>query len=321
MSEHYPWGNNNPFNDYSNFLRKKFNNRVQKLSLNVGFTCPNRDGSKGTGGCSFCNNNTFNPDYCEPGMSITAQLDMGISFFCDRYPDQLYLAYFQAYTNTYGPLDDLKKMYEEALKHPGIMGLVVGTRPDCLPDELIQYFSDLQKDYYVVVELGIESTNEETLKVVNRGHSFEETHEAILKLHKAGLPVGGHLIMGLPGETNEMMLQHADVLSRLPLSYLKLHQLQFVKGSAMGRKFQKDPSQFRVLDLDEYVELAIDFLERLNPDIVIERLASQAPYNLLLAPRWDIKNFQLVEIVRKRMIAQNTWQGRLFSVRTDRKPA
>lgn len=312
MSDKYPWGHNNPFNDYSNFLRKKFNNRVQKLSLNVGFTCPNRDGSKGSGGCTFCNNNTFNPDYCEPEMSIKAQLDTGINFFRKHYPDQLYLAYFQAYTNTYGPLNQLKNLYEEALRHPGIIGLVVGTRPDCLPDELIQYFTWLQKDFYVVVELGIESTSEETLKNVNRGHSFEETREAVHKLHVAGLPVGAHLILGLPGETDEMMLQHAGSLSDLPLNYLKLHQLQYVKGSEMGRMFQEDPSKFRVLDVDEYIEIVIKFLERLNPDIVVERLASQAPYDLLLAPRWGLKNFQLVDIVRKRMNERNTWQGRLF---------
>ncbi len=312
MSEKYPWGHSNPFNDYSNFLRNKFNNRVQKLSLNVGFTCPNRDGSKGSGGCTFCNNNTFNPDYCEPGMSITDQLNTGISFFRDRYPDQLYLAYFQAYTNTYGPLDQLKRLYQEALDHSKITGLVVGTRPDCLPDELISYFTELQKKHYVVVELGIESTNEETLKKVNRGHTFEETRDAILKLHKAGLPVGGHLIMGLPGESDEMMLKHSEVLSKLPLSYLKLHQLQYVKGSDMGRKFEKDPSGFRVLQPEEYTNLVIAFLERLNPAIVVERLASQAPYNLLMAPRWGLKNFQLVEIVRKQMKERNTWQGRLF---------
>lgn len=246
-------------------------------------------------------------------MSIKAQLDTGISFFRERYPDQLYLAYFQAYTNTYGPLEQLKALYGEALKHPGIIGLVVGTRPDCLPDELIEYFSELKKDFYVVVELGIESTNEETLENVNRGHSFEETREAVYKLHKAGLPVGAHLIMGLQGETDEMMLAHADTLSRLPLNYLKLHQLQYVKGSEMGRRFQEDPSKYRVLEVDEYVEIAIKFLERLNPDIVVERLASQAPYDLLLAPRWGLKNFQLVEIVRKLMIERNTWQGRLFN--------
>jgi radical SAM protein (TIGR01212 family) len=314
MPNRYPWGHNNPFNDYSNFLRNKFNNRVQKLSLNVGFTCPNRDGSKGIGGCSFCNNETFNPDYCRPDESITSQLDKGISFFKDRYPNQFYLAYFQAYTNTYGPLEQLKQMYEEALDHSGVVGLVVGTRPDCLPDKLIDYFSQLQKKYYVIVELGIESTNEETLKQINRAHTFEETKEAVFKLNKAGLPVGGHLIMGLPGESDEMMLSHADVLSNLPLNYLKLHQLQYVKGSSLGRQFQDDPSKFRVLEADEYIDIAISFLERLNPSIIVERLASQAPHKLLIAPRWGLKNFQLVEIARKRMLERNTWQGRLWKL-------
>jgi radical SAM protein (TIGR01212 family) len=241
-------------------------------------------------------------------------LDKGISFFKDRYPNQFYLAYFQAYTNTYGPLEQLKQMYEEALDHSGVVGLVVGTRPDCLPDKLIDYFSQLQKKYYVIVELGIESTNEETLKQINRAHTFEETKEAVFKLNKAGLPVGGHLIMGLPGESDEMMLSHADVLSNLPLNYLKLHQLQYVKGSSLGRQFQDDPSKFRVLEADEYIDIAISFLERLNPSIIVERLASQAPHKLLIAPRWGLKNFQLVEIARKRMLERNTWQGRLWKL-------
>jgi len=312
MSELFSWGHENPFNDYSSFLRRKFQQRVQKLSLNVGFTCPNRDGNRGVGGCTFCNNETFNPDYCEPEISITDQINTGVSFFNKRYPDQLYLAYFQAYTNTYGPLDELKKLYEEALAHPKITGIVVGTRPDCLPDDLIDYFSELQKDSYVVVELGIESTNEQTLRSINRGHTFEETREAMMKLKKANLPVGGHLIMGLPGESDEELLSHAEVLSDLPLNYLKLHQLQYVKGSALGKAFQKDPSTFRVLKADEYVDLVISFLERLKPEIIVERMASQAPQRLLLAPRWGLKNFQLVEIVRKRMKERNTWQGRLF---------
>jgi hypothetical protein len=221
----FPWGHDNPINDYSNYIRRKFNGRVQKLSLNAGFTCPNRDGTKGRGGCTFCNNDTFNPGYCKAGLSITEQLDQGISFFAERYPDQYYLAYFQAYTNTYDTLARLKVLYEEALSHPQIKGMVVGTRPDCVPDDLIKYFQKLQEQYYIVVELGIESTNEETLKRVNRGHTFQETKETIERLYNAGIPVGGHLILGLPGETNEMILEHADILSHLPLNYLKLHQL------------------------------------------------------------------------------------------------
>jgi radical SAM protein (TIGR01212 family) len=278
----------------------------------VGFTCPNRDGSRGTGGCTFCNNNTFNPDYCDPERSITEQLNHGISFFRDKYPDQYYMAYFQAYTNSYAPLDRLKLLYEEALAHPQVNGIVVGTRPDCLPDDLIAYFVQLQKKYYVVVELGIESTCEETLLKVNRGHTFEEARDAVFRLYDAGLSVGGHLILGLPGEDDQTILAHANVISQLPLNYLKLHQLQYVRGSGLGRAYEKDPSQFRVFDPGEYIDLVIAFLERLNPEIVLERLASQAPYNLLLAPHWGLKNFQIVEKVRKRMNELNTWQGKQY---------
>jgi len=315
MPNIHPWGHNNPINDYSSFIRREFNQRVQKLSLNVGFTCPNRDGSRGNGGCAFCNNDTFNPEYCNPEISITDQLEQGMAKFIERYPDQYYLAYFQAYTNTYAPLEQLKSLYEEALSHPRVSGIVVGTRPDCLPDSLVDYFVTLQKqNYYVVVELGIESTNEETLLNVNRGHTFEETRAAIYRLHEAGLPVGGHLILGLPGETNETMLSHADVLSGLPVDYLKVHQLQYVRGSSMGEEYLKNPAGFSVFETDEYIDLIIAFLERLNPEIVIERLASQAPNRLLLAPRWGLKNFEFVEIVRKRMNERQTWQGRLFGL-------
>jgi radical SAM protein (TIGR01212 family) len=242
------------------------------------------------------------------------QLEQGMSKFLERYPNQYYLAYFQAYTNTYAPLNKLKALYEEALSHPGVIGLVVGTRPDCLPNALISYLKDLQKDYYVVVELGIESTSEESLLHVNRGHTFEETREAVFRLHDAGLPIGGHIILGLPGETSEIMLSHAYNLSQLPLDFLKIHQLQIVRGSLWGEKYLENPEQFRIFETEEYIDLIIPFLERLTPRIVVERLVSQAPSKLLLAPRWGLKNFQFVEIVRKRMIERNTWQGCLYDL-------
>ncbi len=310
MSLTYPWGHNNPFNDYSTYARNKFSRRVQKLSLDAGFTCPNRDGTRGRGGCTFCNNQTFNPYYCETGDTITQQINKGIARFSAHYPEQYYLAYFQTYTNTYAPLSQLEALYTEALSHPQVMGLVVGTRPDCLPDDLVEYFVRLQRDYYVVVELGIESTREDTLLAVNRGHTFRETREAIFKLSKAGLPVGGHLILGLPGETREDIIQHARTLSALPLTYLKLHQLQYVKGSVLGHRFSKLPGQFKVFELEEYIDLVIAFLEHLSPAIVIERLSSEAPSDLLLAPRWGIKNYVLTGKVKKRMRELDTWQGR-----------
>jgi radical SAM protein (TIGR01212 family) len=310
----YLWGSNVPYNDYSSYVRNKFDQRVQKLTLNVGFTCPNRDGTRGVGGCTFCNNDTFNPIYCGPDKSITDQLNYGISLFKDRYPDQEYLAYFQAYTNTYAPLEQLKRLYEEALAHPRIIGLVVGTRPDCLPDELVDYFAGLQKDFYVVVELGIESTREETLLAVNRGHTFEETRAAVLKLNQAQVPVGGHMILGLPGESQSLILNHAQTISELPLTFLKLHQLQYVKGSLLGRQYLESPESFKVFELEEYIDLVVAFLEKLSPAIVVERLASEAPFDLLLAPKWGLKNFELVEKVKKRMRQKNTWQGRCFNL-------
>ncbi|MGM0376859.1 MAG: TIGR01212 family radical SAM protein, partial [Bacteroidota bacterium] len=242
---------------------------------------------------------------------ISRQVEEGISIFSKKYPDQDYLAYFQAYTNTYAPLPGLIEMYEEALSHPRVTGLVIGTRPDCLPDDLIEYLVSLQGKYHIVVELGIESTNEETLKRVNRGHTYEETREAMARLDKAGLPIGGHLILGLPGETEQMILSHAGEVSKLPLSYLKLHQMQYVTGSKLGEAYKNDPTRFKVFEVDEYINLLIRFLERLNPEIVIERLSSQAPGHLLLAPGWGLKNFEITRMVQKEMKRIQTWQGRL----------
>jgi hypothetical protein len=312
MAMTFPWGHQRPINDYSSYLRRKFGRRVQKISIDAGFTCPNRDGSRGDGGCTFCNNDTFNPEYCHPSKSISRQVEEGMAMFSHKYPDQEYLAYFQAYTNTYAPLSDLKAMYEEALNHPKVVGLIVGTRPDCLPDSLIEYLVSLQQHFYVVVELGIESTHEETLRRVNRGHTFEETRQAIQKLYDAGIPTGGHLILGLPGENADVILAHADAVSALPLSYLKLHQLQYVRGSRLGDEYADDPSRFEVFEVPEYIDLVIHFLERLHPGIVIERLSSQAPGKLLLAPRWGLKNFEVTRMVEKEMNRLQTWQGRLY---------
>lgn len=313
----HPWGHEVPYNDYSRYSRQIFGRRVQKLSIAGGFTCPNRDGTRGRGGCTFCNNEAFNPYYCESGDTITRQIDRGIERFDAHYPDQIYLAYFQTYTNTYAPLAQLKASWQEALSHPRVSGLVVGTRPDCLPDELIDYFTSLQHEYHVVVELGIESTREETLIAINRGHTFDETREAIIKLNHAGLPVGGHLILGLPGESRADILEHARVLSSFPLTFLKLHQLQYVRGSKLGHEYLKSPESFKVLQMDEYIDLVIAFLELLPPSIVVERLSSEAPPNLLIAPAWGIKNHVFTHHVIDRMNQLKTWQGRLVAGKPD----
>lgn len=309
----HPWGHARPYNDFASYLRRYFGGRVQKLSINAGFTCPNRDGSKGSGGCTFCNNETFKPAYCEPASGVREQLETGKAFFSTRYPDARYLAYFQAYTNTYADLAYLKDLYGQALEVEGVVGLVVGTRPDCLPDALLDYFADLQKAYYVTVELGVESTNDATLKRVNRGHDYASTCDAVARLRARNLPVGAHLILGLPGEDRDQMLAHATTISRLDISYLKVHQLQYVKGSQLGRQFMARPQDFEVLKLDDYVDLVCDFVALLRPDIVLERFASQAPHDLLLAPRWGLKNFELVHRVEQRLVERKLWQGKHYT--------
>lgn len=308
----FPWGHDRRFNDYSSYIKRTFSERVQKVSVDAGFSCPNRDGSKGVGGCTFCNNSTFKPWYCGEEHSIAHQIETGINFFSPKYKAQNYLAYFQAYSNTYANIDVLKQRYREALEHPKVIGIVLGTRPDCIDDELLDYLQELNRDFHVTVEYGIESTSNETLEIINRGHNYEVGKEAILKTAKAGLNVGAHLILGLPGETKEDILQHAKLISELPLNYLKLHQLQLVRGSVMGEAYLKDPSNIKLYDVAEYIELVVDFLELLNSDIVVERFVSQSPSELLIAPQWGMKNFEFVAKVDKRLKERETWQGKKY---------
>ncbi|WP_026475525.1 TIGR01212 family radical SAM protein [Alkaliflexus imshenetskii] len=308
----YAWGHERRYNDFSTYIRKLFNERVQKISIHAGFTCPNRDGSKGTGGCTFCNNESFKPSYCQPAVSVSDQITKGISFFRARHPEAKFLAYFQAYTNTYGELSQLIDLYDEALTHSEVIGLIVGTRPDCLPPDVLDYFAALNKRTHVTIELGVESTSDITLNRVNRGHDFKSTRDAVTRLADMGISTGAHLILGLPGESREEMLMHASRISDLPINYLKVHQLQYVKGSQLGSAFLQNPENFRVFEVEEYVELVVDFLERVRPDIVMERFASQAPHNLLLAPKWGLKNFEFVRLVDKRLSERDTWQGKLY---------
>ncbi len=298
--------------NYNTLLRDEFSERVQKLSINAGFTCPNRDGYKGTGGCTYCNNQSFVPEYAKPVKSVYEQVEEGIDFFYHKYKSQKYLAYFQSYTNTYDSLENLIKIYEEALKHPKVIGIVVGTRPDCVDDDLLNYFAELNKSRYVMIEYGIESTINSTLNFINRGHSFKESEEAIKKTAEKGLRIGAHLILGLPHESREQMLGHAEKISKLPLTSLKLHQLQLIKGTKMARQFSENPEWFHLLSVKEYIDLVIEFLEILNPKIAIERFTSQSPEEMLVGPDWGIKNYEFVHRLNKRMKELDTWQGRLF---------
>lgn len=299
--------------DMGSYLAARFPYKVQKISLHTGFSCPNRDGTKGRGGCTYCNNQTFSPDYCHTGRSITEQLDEGIAFFARKYPDMKYLAYFQAYTNTYGATPYLAACYEEALAHEGVVGLIIGTRPDCMPPDLLAYLSDLARDRYLMVEYGIESTCDETLARVNRGHDYASAVDAVRRTAEAGIPVGAHMILGLPGESRETILSHAGRLSALPLTMVKLHQLQLIRGTRLAQEYEQGVADIYPYTVTEYVDLAIDFIERLRPDIVVERFVSQSPDALLIAPRWGLKNHEFTARLLQRMRERNTWQGRLWA--------
>lgn len=304
------------YREFGDFLRERFPFKAQKIAINAGFTCPNRDGSKGRGGCTYCNNQTFNPGYCQTDKSVTDQLAEGVRFFSRKYPEMRYLAYFQAYTSTYGEQERLERLYEEALSYPGVVGLVIGTRPDCVPDRLLDYLARLSERVLVLVEYGVESTLDRTLRRINRGHDFAEAEEAIRRTAARGIAVGAHLILGLPGESRDEILGHADRLSELPLTTLKLHQLQLIRHTRMALEFERQPEDFHLFTVDEYIDLAIDFIERLDPAIALERFVSQSPKELLIAPDWGLKNYEFTARVNRRLAERDSWQGKCRAKRS-----
>ncbi|WP_289293218.1 MULTISPECIES: TIGR01212 family radical SAM protein [Bacteroides] len=303
------------YNEFPQFLRRYFPYKVQKISLNAGFTCPNRDGTKGQGGCTYCNNQTFNPEYCRTEKTVSVQLEEGKQFFAHKYPSMKYLAYFQAYTNTYAGLESLKRKYEEALSVDGVVGLVIGTRPDCMPEDLLRYLETLNRQTFLLVEYGIETTYDETLKRINRGHTYATTVEAVQRTASCGILTGGHVILGLPGESHDAIVAQAGVLSELPLTTLKMHQLQLIRGTRMAHEYEQNPSDFHLFnDVNEYIDLVIDYVEHLRPDLVIERFVSQSPRELLIAPDWGLKNYEFTARVQKRMKERGAYQGKRYGV-------
>ena len=284
------------YNDFGTWLRKQFPDfRVQKISIDAGFTCPNRDGRISTGGCTYCDNRTFNPSYCDRNKSIREQLKEGKNFFNRKYSNMKYLAYFQAFTNTYGSVDLLKKLYEEALQEEDIVGLVIGTRPDCISTPLLDYLEQLSRQTFLIVEYGIESANNETLRRINRGHTFECSKKAVEMTAERGILTGGHIILGLPGEDREESLRQAPVISSLPLNILKIHQMQIIKGTRLAEEYLQNP--FPLYTVEEYVRLIADYISLLRKDLVLERFVSQSPPELLIAPRWGLKNYQFVHLL------------------------
>ena len=301
------------YNEFGIWLKSQLGVKSQKISLNAGFTCPNRDGRVGTGGCTYCNNQTFNPDYCVTDKTVARQLEEGKSFFARKYPDMKYLAYFQAYTNTYDSVENLRLKYEEALQVSDVVGLVIGTRPDCMSEALLDYLSEVNRRTFLLVEYGVESVYDATLKRINRGHTHAQTVDAIIRTAARGIRVGAHVILGLPGESQSEMLHEASVLSSLPLTTLKLHQLQLIKGTRMADEYFADSSDFHLFSADEYIDLVIDFVERLRSDMILERFVSQSPSSLLAVQGWGLKNHEFVDKVRRRMDERNAFQGRLFT--------
>ena len=299
----YAWGDHRRFNSYSGYFRRTFGGRVQKISVDAGFTCPNRDGKISEGGCTFCNNGAFTPSYCIPAKSIGRQIAEGIEFHGRRYrAASRYLVYFQSFSNTYAPLERLRALYGEALAYPGVAGIVIGTRPDCVDAEKLDYLAEIARDRYVAVEFGIESTCDETLRAVNRGHDFACARRAVEMAAERGLHVGAHFILGLPGETDEMLLEQVATINSLPLTTVKFHQLQVFRGTPMAAQYDADPRRFRFWEVGQYIDLFVEILRRLRPDLVVERFASEAPPRYHYGRNWGlIRNETLLAMLEKRL--------------------
>lgn len=296
------------YNDYGAWMRRQFPFRVQKISIDAGFSCPNRDGHISHGGCTFCDNRTFNPSYCQPSKSITEQITEGKEFFRHKYPNMKYLAYFQAFSNTYATLDTLQRRYEEALSAEDVVGIVIGTRPDCVSDEILNYLESLNQQTFMIVEYGIESVSDDTLRRVNRGHNFECSRRAIIETHNRGILTGAHIILGLPGESAEDNVRQANIISALPIDILKLHQLQIIRGTQLAAEYERQP--FNLYTADEYIDLCRRYIERLRPDMVLERFVSQSPKELLVAPKWGLKNYEFANRFINYMKRMDSWQGK-----------
>lgn len=287
------------YHDFGTWIRNQLPFRVQKISIDAGFNCPNRDGRIGIGGCIFCDNKSFNPSYCSHKKSVTEQLEDGKRFFAKKYPDMKYLAYFQAYTNTYDVVDKLKQLYEEALKVEDVVGIVIGTRPDCVSSELLDYLEELNKRTFLIVEYGIESCNDDTLRYINRGHDFACTRKAVEETAKRGIYVGGHVIMGLPGEDASESLRQAPIISSLPLTMLKIHQMQIIKGTRLAKIYKERP--FHLYTIEEYIDLITQYIGLLRSDLVLERFVTQSPPEMLIAPKWGLKNYEFTNLLNNRL--------------------
>lgn len=295
------------YNDFSTWLRRQLGCKVQKISIDAGFSCPNRDGTLATGGCVFCDNKAFSPAYCRGNKSVKRQVEDGISFFKNKYKDMKYLAYFQAFTNTYAPVEHLKSLYEEALCVEDVVGIVIGTRPDCVSDDILNYLEELNRQTFMIVEYGIESTDNEMLKRINRGHTYECSVRAIERTKERDILVGGHVILGLPGMTEEDCIREVERLNNTQLDILKLHQLQVVKDTRLAEEYLEKP--FKVFNIDEYIRLVATLIQHIRPDMILDRFISQSPAEMLIAPKWGIKNYEFANALDNYLTKNNIYQG------------
>ncbi|MEN6618236.1 MAG: TIGR01212 family radical SAM protein [Rikenellaceae bacterium] len=303
------------YNSYVGYFKEKYGKRLQKIVIDAGFTCPNRDGSIATGGCTYCNNEAFHPSYSTPDQIIFDQIESGIEFHKKRYrTTEEYLAYFQSFSNTYAPLEHLKQLYSEALSHPAVVGLVIGTRPDCVDEKKLDFLASLSKEKIVILEYGVETTHDKTLLRINRGHTYSQAVETINETAKRGIHQCAHFIFGLPGESKEDIMAMANEINKLPLQSVKFHQLQIVKGTVMEREFEQSPRDFIQFKLHEYIDFFIDFLELLRPDIYIERFAGEVPPRFVNRTPWGlVRNAELLHMLEKRLVERDTYQSRLFN--------
>ena len=332
--EKYGFPEGKRYNSFVGYFKRKYGERLQKIVLDAGFTCPNRDGKVGRGGCTYCDNAAFHPSYSTAGKSLRQQMDEGIEFHKVRYrTTEHYLAYFQAFSNTYAPLEKLKRLYEEALSHPSVVGIVIGTRPDCVDEQKLDYLADLaggsvlegwsrslagegeRTAPIVIVEYGIESCYDETLRRINRGHDFETASRAVRMTAERGIDVGVHFILGLPGESRQMMLDSCAMINGLSIRSVKFHQLQIVKGTRMEQEYAERPQDFERFSLEEYLDFFVDMLERLRPDLSIERFVGEVPPRFVNETPWGmIRNVELLRLLDKRLEERDTWQGRLLAM-------
>ena len=320
MMTTYPWGDNRRFNSYKRFLKDQFGIRVQKLTLDAGFTCPNRDGTIGFGGCSYCLNEAFNPSYCISSKSIEQQLKEGIEFHLNRYRRaEGYLAYFQAFSNTHASLLEMKETYRLAIENPLIKGIVIGTRPDCIDEEKLDYFADLQKKIFVSIEYGIESIHNVTLEKINRGHTFEQSLSALQMSFERNIHTCIHLIFGFSNETPELWLKDINIINQLPLKSIKFHQLQIIKNTPLEKEYLHNPNEFYPFNMEKYIDFIVKYTEKLNPQFIIERFAGEVPPKFLAVNNWgNIRYDSVLSKIEKKLEIDNTYQGRLFQQRIDK---